>query len=168
MPPRGVPVIEWSNSMPELSIISPSAATWGGVGSLIQGSVRSDQSECPLGGCNEAGAASAQGSERPDPAFSKKMRRQVVLGTSMMRANSQNGKGISESVILSRAGHPPWLMTPVPAAKRRMTVPVRRRPPLSIKSRIRRLVNLNRAESLRWRPAASAYLSPFAACLPAF
>ena len=35
-----------------------------------------------------------------------------MLGTSMMRANSQNGKASSESVILSPAGYPPWLMTP--------------------------------------------------------
>ena len=40
-----VPVIGWANSMPEISIISPSAATRGGVGSRIHGPARSDQPE---------------------------------------------------------------------------------------------------------------------------
>ena len=35
----------------------------------------------------------------------------------MMRANSQNWKASSESVIQSPAGYPPWLMTPASSEK---------------------------------------------------
>ena len=78
-----VPVIGWANSMPEISIISPSAATRGGVGSRIHGPARSDQPEwplvssgrCPSEGRSGAGAASSQGPGLPDPAFVNKMRR---------------------------------------------------------------------------------------------